>query len=218
VSEYISIENLIKEATKRGVDLGKGDPYNRLRYYTKMGWLPHMVRKKESGVDEVKGHYPSWAVDRLIFIEELKSKKLSNEEITERIHSKNRVQTAYSLVDPKKIRTKIIAGVSIILILFIVAVEAGIVNIGRHQRTVANHQITKIIVDDGYAYVPSGQRRVMVKSPRVQANSKVYVTFTQNYSPAQRFWVSRVLPLEGFEIELDAPVFEDSEFTWWVSN
>ncbi len=43
--KLISIEELIKRAKSLGVDFGKGDPKNRLRYYTKLGLIPHAKRK-----------------------------------------------------------------------------------------------------------------------------------------------------------------------------
>ena len=46
MESLISTEKLIEESKTKGIDFGKGDPYNRLRYYTKIGWLPHMQRKK----------------------------------------------------------------------------------------------------------------------------------------------------------------------------
>src|SRR3990172_9961752 len=84
MERLIATDDLIKEAEKMGVKFGKGDPYNRIRYYTKMGWLPHMVRK------EGKGNFPNWALDRLVMIERLKDKNFSNEDITKKIEESNR--------------------------------------------------------------------------------------------------------------------------------
>jgi hypothetical protein len=218
MENLISTENLIKQAKKRGVNFGKGDPYNRLRYYTKMGWLPHMIRKKGERDDEVKGHYPAWAIDRLVLIEELKSKGYTNEEITDRLQTKNRLQAVYSAVDPNKLRTQIILLAIVGIIVLVLAAEAGVVNLGGPRTGTGGSNVAKVIIDDGQAFVPAGQRRVLVRSSQIQANSKVYLTFNTNYSPAQRYWVSQLLPRDGFIIELDAPVFEDSEFSWWVTN
>ena len=33
--ELISVDNLIKLLKEKNISLGKGDPYNRLRYYSK---------------------------------------------------------------------------------------------------------------------------------------------------------------------------------------
>ena len=72
VDNLVSIENLIEAAKRKGLNFGKGDPYNRLRYYTKIGWLPHMVRKSDNE-GSIKGHYPEWALNQLIIIEKLKA-------------------------------------------------------------------------------------------------------------------------------------------------
>ena len=45
--ELINIKDLIQELKNKNIDFGKGDPYNRLRYYTKIGWIDHMIRKKD---------------------------------------------------------------------------------------------------------------------------------------------------------------------------
>jgi DNA-binding transcriptional MerR regulator len=45
----ISIEEFIARAKRFGVDFGNGDPKNRLRYYVKMGLLPHAQRKSFNG-------------------------------------------------------------------------------------------------------------------------------------------------------------------------
>ena len=71
MSSLIEVEKLIRMAKKEGVSFGKGDPYNRLRYYTKIGWLPHMERKRVKSGDVV-GHYPKWVLSRLVMIDKLK--------------------------------------------------------------------------------------------------------------------------------------------------
>src|SRR5205085_8389415 len=92
MTDLISVENLIAESKKRGITFGKGDPYNRLRYYTKMGWLPHMIRKRDADDKSVKGHYPKEALDIVLMIEKYKKDGLTNEAITKTIKSKDNVQ------------------------------------------------------------------------------------------------------------------------------
>ena len=38
-------DQIIDHARKAGVDFGPGDPAERIRYFIKLGILPHMVRK-----------------------------------------------------------------------------------------------------------------------------------------------------------------------------
>jgi len=107
MNELISTEKLVQEAKRKGVDFGKGDPYNRLRYYTKMGWLPHMVRKKEDDKDDVKGHYPSWTVKRILQIEKLKDQGYTNEEITKKLASTNFIDSIYSQLSSSDMKVKV---------------------------------------------------------------------------------------------------------------
>ena len=220
MNELISTEKLVQEAKRKGVDFGKGDPYNRLRYYTKMGWLPHMVRKKEDDKDDVKGHYPSWTVKRILQIEKLKDQGYTNEEITKKLASTNFIDSIYSQLSSSDMKVKIMIYASFLFLLMILSVELGIFNFGRSKGN--NSPVispeTKLIINSGASYVPSQQRKVMVKDDNVNQGSKVYVSFNGNYSPAERYWVAEIIPQQGFVVELDAPVANDSDFTWWISN
>ena len=56
------------------------------------------------------------------------------------------------------------------------------------------------------------------KSAFVKNDSKINVTFNSNYSPATKYWISEKTPYEGFFVELDTPVDQDSQFSWWISE
>ncbi|HOM77767.1 MAG TPA: MerR family transcriptional regulator [bacterium] len=127
--KLISAEELIKKAQELGINFGKGEPYNRLRYYTKMGWIPHMQRKGR----DVKGHYPWWVINRLRYIEELRKKGLSKEKITEeviKIEKLENIKNKYLTKKNKKIAL-IILGAFILLVLTIN--EIGIIKIGKNR-------------------------------------------------------------------------------------
>lgn len=66
--KLISIEDLIMKAKAFGVDFGKGDPKNRLRYYVKLGLLPHAKRKSFNGLPP-EGCYPIKVLSMLIDID-----------------------------------------------------------------------------------------------------------------------------------------------------
>jgi len=66
--KFISIDELIERAKFFGVDFGKGDPRNRLRYYTKIGLLPHAVRKSFNGKPPT-GAYPESVLKILVEID-----------------------------------------------------------------------------------------------------------------------------------------------------
>jgi len=64
----ISIEEIIERAKKLGVDFGKGDPKNRLRYYTKIGLIPHAQRASFNGSPPV-GAYHQEVIPILVSID-----------------------------------------------------------------------------------------------------------------------------------------------------
>lgn len=221
MENLISTENLIEAAKNKGIDFGKGDPYNRLRYYTKIGWLPHMVRKSDSEGD-IKGHYPDWALGHLIIIEQLKARNASNEEISRKLQVRNKFQSVINLLTSKESRTQISIYTILVLVLLILANQLEILNLGNPKsrivdKTGGSLQLPTQIVDNGTAFVPKNQNIVFVKSPLTRTNMKIYVSFDQNYSPASRYWVSEIKDLSGFTVELDAPVSNNTEFNWWLS-
>jgi len=68
--KLISIDEVIERAKKLGVDFGKGDPRNRLRYYVKIGLLPHAKRKVfKNNLPE--GAYPEDIVWKLFEIDRM---------------------------------------------------------------------------------------------------------------------------------------------------
>jgi len=82
-TELVSVNKLIEILKNGGIRIGRtgSDPYNTLRYYTKLGLLPRMVRKFSETDDSVVGHYPLSVVATIKTIESLKKQGLSNSEI-----------------------------------------------------------------------------------------------------------------------------------------
>jgi len=73
--KLISIEDFIARAKNLGVDFGKGNPKERLRYLTKIGLLPHAKRKSFNGAPP-NGAYPESVLEILLEIDKkLKSGK-----------------------------------------------------------------------------------------------------------------------------------------------
>jgi len=218
MDEYISVDKLIKEAKNKGVDLGSGDPYNRLRYYTKIGWLPHMVRKTDKK-GNIKGHYPASTIDTLLLIEELKSQGASNNEISKKLNSKSKINDIVSSLKSPEIKKHALSYIIIFLLLLIFANESGIINLGKSKNiTIPDINRYEQIYGNGTSFVPKNQNKIFVSYKGIRTDSKVYVTFTQDYSPASRFWVSKVDSQNGFLLELDAPVSTNTEFNWWLSQ
>lgn len=218
MDEYISVDKLIKKAKTRGVDFGSGDPYNRLRYYTKIGWIPHMVRKTDKR-GNIKGHYPASTIDTLILIEDLKEQDLSNDEITDKLKSKGKVDDIISSLKSPEIKKHALSYIIIFLLLLIFANESGIINLGKSKNvTIPEINRYEQIYGNGTSFVPKNQNKIFVSYRGIRPNSKVYVTFTQDYSPASRYWVSEVESQSGFLLELDAPVSNNTEFNWWLTQ
>src|SRR4030065_2825889 len=219
MSLLIVIEKIIKMAKKQGIDLGKGDPYNRLRYYTKIGWLPHMIRKKAKD-GEVKGHYPKWAFERLMLLDKLKKQGLNNEQIENKINTRNKLQNLYEKVNASDFKNKIILYITLFTVVIILLNELDIINISKSKNKTLITQTSIVpnqIVDSGSSFVPAGKNNVFIKNQNILMGSRVYITFNQNFSPATRYWVSKIDPQKGFYVELDAPTFDNVEFSWWIS-
>lgn len=65
--------------------------------------------------------------------------------------------------------------------------------------------------------VKAGQKSVSLENDRVKENSKILVTFTSDYSPATRYWVTKDKGV-GFSVHLDQPVVGNSTFDWLIIN
>ena len=102
--KLIPVSEIIRLAKERGYAFGFGDPYNRIRYYVKIGIIPNMVRRtpaepaaysldldsqnKTAPINgTTQGHLPAWVVDRLLEIQELKNERAGTEEIIATINS-----------------------------------------------------------------------------------------------------------------------------------
>jgi hypothetical protein len=221
MEKLLPIEEVIEKASKRGVQFGKGDPYNRLRYYTKMAWLPHMTRKRLDG--KLQGHYPQSAVDTLVLIENMKLEGLSNDEIAKRLASVSEKRKDFFINELLRFVSKknhIKAGIAILLSLGFL-VSLGIIPVGKSKAEFIQKALESqrfYVIDSGTSFVPRGQREVFVKSKNIKSESRINVTFNSDYSPATRFWVSQKIPFEGYYLTLDAPIASDTEFSWWISN
>lgn len=213
----LSIEQLIKEAKKQKIDFGKGDPYNRLRYYTKMGWLPHMTRQKNKKGD-ITGHYPNWVLDRLVLIEQLKSQGLSNSDVERKIKEKNNIRTFREVLITAKNKERAIMGGIILTLLCLIIVEATIYqprkNTENKDSEIQSERIST--TEKGTIIIPKGQRSTVVEVPNVRNIEDIMISFNQDYSPATNFWVTTRANEDGFIIETNKELLNDTTVTWWV--
>jgi hypothetical protein len=177
-----------------------------------------MVRKTDKK-GNIKGHYPASTLDTLSLIEELKSQGASNEEITKKLTSKSKINDIVSSLKSPEIKKHTLSYIILFVLLLIFANETGIINLGKSKNiTIPEINRYEQIYGNGTSFVPKNQNKIFVTYKGIKPNSKVYVTFTQDYSPASRFWVSKVDAQNGFLLELDAPVSGNTEFNWWLSQ
>jgi hypothetical protein len=65
----IPFDEVVIRAKRAGVNFGKGNPLNRLRYYTKIGLLPH-AKRKSFGKGSPVGAYPESVIETLVELNE----------------------------------------------------------------------------------------------------------------------------------------------------
>lgn len=82
--DLISTRDLIEIAQNLGVDLGKSNQKERIRYFIKLGILPQTV-KKSSYEGKIVGHLPSWALERLLYVDRLYARGLSYPKIAQKL-------------------------------------------------------------------------------------------------------------------------------------
>jgi hypothetical protein len=225
--ELINIKDLINELKKKNIDLGKGNPYNRLRYYTKIGWIDHMVRKKDlNGV--VVGHYPKSVIEKIIEIENLKKDGKNNEEITHLLKEK-----LIQKVDNKKIKKVeflkfLLEKININIIILLVIVlgfifELNNYNSLKEKLPINQNQIDSIVVENkilekGKNVIPSGKNKIFINSKKINEKSIVLLSFEGSIAPANYYFITQKILEEGFLVETNYPVAKDVNFSWIIIN
>jgi len=81
--DELTIDELIREAEKRNINLGD-NPKKTIRFYTQLGFIPKPKRRKLKDKGTSTLVYPESTVDKLAYIKALKSEGLSLAEIRDR--------------------------------------------------------------------------------------------------------------------------------------
>jgi len=216
----ISVEDLIKKLKDSNIDFGKGDPYNRLRYYTKIGWLPHMIRKKGAN-NTNSGHYPIEVIEKIKTIEKLKDLKLSNEEITERLKEKEILSSSIIenlLIKLKSINLNVVF-VLIILTAFLYESSRTSTFINEFKNKEINPETNQNKdIKSGVSFIPEGQKKVFVQFQNVSISSNILISFQGNIYPATFYFISEVKDGVGFFVETNLPVQKEVKFNWTIIN
>ncbi len=225
--ELINIKDLIFELKKKNIDLGKGNPYNRLRYYTKIGWIDHMVRKKDSnGV--VVGHYPNHVINKIIEIETLKREGKNNEEITEYFKKRhlNNQGTKQEILEGINLLELLKNKVNINVVILLIIIIGFIFEVSNYNSLKDKLPINATKVDQnnitiserGKNTLPSGKNKIFINSKNIQNNSLVIVTFDESIEPATYYFVNQKIFEEGFNLQTNLPVKKDVNFNWIIIN
>jgi len=172
----------------------------------------------------MQGHFPTWVIDRLKLIDELKDQDYSNDEIAKilkKSNTKRQIRNVFGNLSGKSNKTLFISYVAITLAIVIIVMEVGVLpNTSNKQnlRSIPTNTLPNHITSSGSGLLPRNIKRLFVKTPNVTTTSKVYVSFYGDYAPATRHWIYDKIPLEGFYIELDTPTSTNVEFSWWVTQ
>jgi hypothetical protein len=218
--DFVSVEKLIKILKEKNINFGKGNPYNRLRYYTKIGWLPHMTRKKnEEGV--ITGHYPTSVIDTIEKIELLKQEGRSNEEI-------NLTFKKRELINKESIRIlDFIKKININYLILLLIIAGFIIEIFRNNspnEKIINTEIQenksivseKKIVDSGVSFLQKNQNLIFIASSRVSPTSIILLNFFNNIGYNNNYYIKEIKVGQGFYIETNYQVPNESKFNWVI--
>ena len=150
---------------------------------------------------------------RLVYKDEL-----YGEEIAKKLENKTKKESVINFLKSPDIKKQIVTYSTLLLLFLIFINEIGVINLGKSKQIVSQDIYSnEQIYASGTSFVPKNQNKIFISFRDLKPNSKVYVTFTQNYSPATRYWVSKIDQQNGFLVELDAPVSSNVEFNWWLS-
>jgi hypothetical protein len=222
--ELIPIDELIKFLQDKNINLGKGNPYNRLRYYTKIGWIPHMTRKKNSsGV--IMGHYPKDITDKITQIENLKSQGKNNDEIDKILNpkisdEKTKFTFDKALVLFKRININYLFILIIILGFFIEFVRNSPINNNKLSNEILKEENSRNIniTKTGISFIPKNQNVIFVPVESISPTSVIIITFYSDIGVNNSHFVGNIKLNQGFYLQLSKQVSEEIKFSWVILN
>ena len=87
--KLLPIHEIVNLAKQQGVDFGKGNPQNRLRYLAKHSLIPHARRKllpNSANPKATIAHYPTSTINRLRVLQRLRDKGFSIRKIKDALN------------------------------------------------------------------------------------------------------------------------------------
>jgi hypothetical protein len=70
----------------------------------------------------------------------------------------------------------------------------------------------------GEGIVKTNDSQTVISTESVTDKSKIFVTFSDDYSPAARYWIADKTNGKSFILKLDKPMQNDTKFNWWIIN
>jgi len=221
--EMISVENLIQKLKEENIKFGKGNPYNRLRYYTKIGWIPHMTRKKNDQ-GQISGHYPISVIDEIIKIENLKKIGKSNEEISEIVKDikveNTEIKKNYNIFN---LFTKFNINLLLLMIIIFGFTYEILRKNSLNEKNIEllkidNSQILneKKITDSGISFISKNQNVAFIQSNKIKTTSIILFNFLNNIGINNNYFIKEIKPNQGFFIELAYPVSQEIKLNWVI--
>ncbi len=221
MNELYTTDKLIQLAKEAGINFGKTDPYNRLRYYTKIGWLPHMIRKLDQKSGEVLGHYPSYALKTLVKIETLKKQNTPNDKIEKILINDSRIRNIKStLMNINNYKSLSLyattLGVIIIIVLQLNIQSNNQKLLNEYSNNSTQISIKNNVLDSGVLTIIKGTTESTSTLTNDLKSFNVNVTPTSTIGLENNWWVEVSQDLKSFTLKLSKPLDTDIEFNWVV--
>ena len=70
----------------------------------------------------------------------------------------------------------------------------------------------------GEGTITAATQQITINTHAVTAQSLIYITFTDDYAPAIRYWIESKVAGTSFTIKLDKTVTSNTKFNWWIVN
>ena len=179
-----------------------------------------MIRKKDE-LGDISGHYPVSVVEKIILIEEYKSFGKNKEEINKILkdNTKESIQINTILSKIKQININYIFIIIIVLGLFYEILKNNSFN--EKKELLVNEEknniiLEKRITESGINFIQKNQNIIFVPASSVSATSIIMLTFFNNIGYNNNFYIKEIKPNQGFYIQTNYPVQEESKFNWII--
>ena len=104
--DLLPTTTIVELAKRQGVDFGPGDEQERVRYFIKLGLLPHASRKTPQNDKSANpiGHMPIWTIKRFIWIARLSQGGNSYPQIAQKLKSIEERKTIQEITESNRVK------------------------------------------------------------------------------------------------------------------